>query len=309
MIRKAIAVALLCLFCVDASVAQQLETVRAVNVRSGPSVTSSVKEAVDSGSVVSLLSSRSGYDRVELADHTKGWIYARFLRATQAKDSTAGPIAPLQPGNSAIADAADKIASLPKKAPEEANDATCANVGAPTKKGSPIDTTTNLLKNRIDDGAYQQVSFGAVLQLPWQNLPRRRYQWTPAELQETAKYERAAVNLVGYIVDAKLEGPETTNCELSDNGWHDWHVWLVETLAEAKARDRLKAVVVEVTPRVRSLGKASLDFDSLKSWSKAGKSVRVSGWLMLDPEHPDQVGKTRGTTWEVHPVMEVKPVP
>jgi len=28
--------------------------------------------------------------------------------------------------------------------------------------------------------------------------------------------------------------------------------------------------------------------------------VRVSGWLMLDPEHPDQVSKTRGTIWEIH---------
>ena len=32
----------------------------------------------------------------------------------------------------------------------------------------------------------------------------------------------------------------------------------------------------------------------------------VSGWLMLDPEHPDQVGKTRGTIWEIHPVMRME---
>ena len=32
--------------------------------------------------------------------------------------------------------------------------------------------------------------------------------------------------------------------------------------------------------------------------------VRISGWLLLDPEHPDQVGKTRGTIWEIHPVMK-----
>ena len=34
--------------------------------------------------------------------------------------------------------------------------------------------------------------------------------------------------------------------------------------------------------------------------------VRVSGWLMLDPEHPDQLGKTRGTLWEIHPVMRIE---
>jgi hypothetical protein len=27
---------------------------------------------------------------------------------------------------------------------------------------------------------------------------------------------------------------------------------------------------------------------------------------MLDPEHPDQVGKTRGTIWEIHPVMKIE---
>jgi hypothetical protein len=32
----------------------------------------------------------------------------------------------------------------------------------------------------------------------------------------------------------------------------------------------------------------------------------VSGWLMMDQEHPDQVGKTRGTLWEVHPVMRLE---
>jgi hypothetical protein len=32
--------------------------------------------------------------------------------------------------------------------------------------------------------------------------------------------------------------------------------------------------------------------------------VRVSGWVLMDQEHPDQLGKTRGTLWEIHPVMQ-----
>jgi hypothetical protein len=31
--------------------------------------------------------------------------------------------------------------------------------------------------------------------------------------------------------------------------------------------------------------------------------VRISGWLLMDQEHPDQVGKTRGTIWEIHPII------
>ena len=48
------------------------------------------------------------------------------------------------------------------------------------------------------------------------------------------------------------------------------------------------------------------------SWTKAnlnkirGQKVRITGWLMYDFEHPPQVGKTRGTLWEVHPVMKIE---
>ena len=44
----------------------------------------------------------------------------------------------------------------------------------------------------------------------------------------------------------------------------------------------------------------------LRKIGKDQQRVRISGWLMLDPEHPDQVGKTRGTIWEIHPVMQVE---
>ena len=34
--------------------------------------------------------------------------------------------------------------------------------------------------------------------------------------------------------------------------------------------------------------------------------VRISGWLMLDQEHPEQIGKTRGTLWEIHPITRIE---
>jgi hypothetical protein len=27
---------------------------------------------------------------------------------------------------------------------------------------------------------------------------------------------------------------------------------------------------------------------------------------MLDPDHPEEVGKSRGTLWEIHPVMRIE---
>jgi hypothetical protein len=32
----------------------------------------------------------------------------------------------------------------------------------------------------------------------------------------------------------------------------------------------------------------------------------MTGWLTFDQEHNEQVGKTRGTLWEVHPVTRVQ---
>jgi hypothetical protein len=111
--------------------------------------------------------------------------------------------------------------------------------------------------------------------------------------------------LEGYLADAVEEGPESTNCELDTHEWHDWHMWLVPTAAEAASRNRLRAVVVEVTPRVRSLT-PNWVLTSVRTLARTQQNVRISGWLMWDPDHPDQVGKTRGTTWEIHPVTRIE---
>jgi len=34
--------------------------------------------------------------------------------------------------------------------------------------------------------------------------------------------------------------------------------------------------------------------------------VRISGWLMLDPEHRNHLNKYRGTLWEVHPITRIE---
>ncbi len=69
--------------------------------------------------------------------------------------------------------------------------------------------------------------------------------------------------------------------------------------------DRSKAIVVEITPRVRA-NHPNWRTDLLGQIVKKDQRVRISGWLMLDPEHPDQIGKTRATIWEIHPVMQIE---
>ena len=213
------------------------------------------------------------------------------------------PNAPSRPVHPS-ADTTD-IAQLPQVAPKQAGDRQCADIGAPSQPGSPVDTLTDLLKNRVDDGHYADVSVTKVLELPWENLPVRRYKWTAAQTKGVARYERAAVTLTGYLISVKQEGNEATNCELPSAAWHDWHLWLVRTEAEAHAGDKTHAVVIEITPRVRALGQQTWDIHQIAAWARTGQKMTVSGWLLLDPDHPDQVGKSRGTIWEVHPVMHI----
>jgi hypothetical protein len=206
--------------------------------------------------------------------------------------------------------------------PTEAHSSVCRDAGKQTNM-TTLDTATNLLKNRVDDGDYQLATIKTLLKLPWHgvsdasaDMPRNRLNWTPVDFTRTAKYERRPIAVDGYVIAVGLEGPESTNCQRPDSSWHDYHMWIVATEAEAHARDKSRALVAEITPRVRHLHVGELDRKQIMQWANAGTKVRVSGWLMLDPEHPsdarpDAAGHpaSRGTIWEIHPVMKIAPAP
>jgi hypothetical protein len=176
-----------------------------------------------------------------------------------------------------------------------------------TFKGCPAegdggDPALNELKNRVDEGQYASVNFDAVAGLKWPSAIERRARakWSSADASEVARYEGLPVAVEGYLASSKQEGPESPNCHGADADFRDYHIWLVPQ-AEA---DRSDSIVVEMTPPVRARH-ANWRTDVLGQIAKKDVRVRVSGWLLLDPEHPDQVGKTRATIWEIHPVMRV----
>jgi hypothetical protein len=192
--------------------------------------------------------------------------------------------------------------------PKEAHSAMCADVGRGSSgKSARVDTVTDLLKNRVDNGTYQPVKVAEILALPWSGLATKRYDWKTADSTKVAKYEAAPIEVTGYLVGIKEEGKEQTNCELDTHQWHDWHAWLVATEAEAHSNDKTHAIVIEITPRVRAADPSAFDKTQIQKWSRLGVQVRVDGWLLFDPDHPNDVGQSRGTTWEVHPVMKIGP--
>ncbi len=170
-------------------------------------------------------------------------------------------------------------------------------------EGDGGDPALNRLKNRIDDGEYIPVEFDAVAKLTWpQSVERKKRQnWSDGDTKSVARYEGIPISVSGYLAGAKEEGPESPNCHGADHDFRDYHIWLVKSADDG----RDKSIVVEVTPRIR-VNHPAWNLAALRKIAKEKDRVRISGWLMLDPEHPDQVGKTRGTIWEIHPIMKIE---
>jgi hypothetical protein len=170
-------------------------------------------------------------------------------------------------------------------------------------EGDGGDRQLNLLKNRVDEGDWVPAEFGAVEKLPWprsvERLPRRL--WSSDDVAAVARYEGVPLSIEGYLAGAREEGPESTNCHGADSEMRDFHLWLVGS----SDQDRSASIVVEVTPRIRA-SHPEWDIEDIEALVRSKDKVRISGWLMLDPEHPDQIGKTRGTLWEIHPILKIE---
>jgi hypothetical protein len=170
-------------------------------------------------------------------------------------------------------------------------------------EGDGGDPILNMNKNRVDAGNFQPVAFDTIEKLPWPQETERKAHadWSQSAQNQVAQAEGLPVMVEGYLAEARQEGPETPNCHSSTD--HDFHIWLLGSPGGASARTG--AVVVEATPRVRA-NHPGWTVNALNSMAQSGTKVRISGWLMLDPEHPEQLGQTRGTLWEVHPIIEIE---
>lgn len=170
-------------------------------------------------------------------------------------------------------------------------------------EGDGGDATLNLLKNRVDEGNYIPVSFDSLTVLTWPKTVEGQamVNWSPESRAFIAQYEGIPVMVEGYFVNVKESGPESANCSRMGGGNLDWHIFFTKNPRD----DRSQAVVVETTPRVRFNHKWTIDL--LRSLIiNDHLPVRISGWLFFDPEHPDEVGITRATLWEIHPVMQIE---
>lgn len=290
-----------------------------VNLRAGPSTRRRIVTVLAPGDTVTLVrpdSQRPWYVHVATAAAESGWVARSYVtRVTRdaADDSVSGttpaavgstqpPVVGLDHPAPAISPQWEKFA--PSHSVLEKSDSS----GACPWFGGNHDRSVIELKNRADlPPRYHAVTWDALAALPWprEATTHRDPQgthagWSPEQLAEIAPYEREAVTVTGFVVKISKQSSnhESTNCGWTGEDNTDWHVALVGHRGQAEA----DAVVVEPTPRIKRLHpnwRRLADFAGPPSWSD---SVRVSGWLMLDPEHKGHLGRHRSTLWEIHPV-------
>jgi len=174
--------------------------------------------------------------------------------------------------------------------------------GCPAE-GDGGDRPLNILKNRVDSATWVDTPLASVVTLPWPpDVTRRtRTEWSRRDSVVIARNEGLPVSVEGYFVGAKQEGPEATNCHGAESRFRDWHLWL----SANPGKDRRRSIVVETTPAVRATH-PEWSLNDIHKLVRDSMYVRVSGWLLFDQDHPEQVGKTRGTLWEIHPVMRIE---
>jgi len=272
-----------------------LQVTRNVNLRRDPSTTHPRILLLRPPDEVDLLDTVTvnGFRHVVTEEDDSGWVWGRNIRLVRPQPFPSGAIA-------------DSISTGWEHPPGTTRwFISGVDSCGPTGSGAG-DTATNRRKNREDvPAAYHTARFPALTRLPSpQSAPRNRGQWTPAQLQVIAPYEGAAVSVIGYIVAIKPQtwgSGESTNCHRHAAPLVDWHVALVAQAGQGE----VSAVVVETTPRVRRRH-SGWTVARLSSWLDAPNQVRIGGWLMFDPQHPDHLGKYRQTLWEIHPITSIE---
>ncbi len=167
-------------------------------------------------------------------------------------------------------------------------------------EGTGGDPQLNREKNRYDAPKhYADLHVSDMLAIPCAELEeagrKKREYWSYDERNYVAQEEAQGVRVTGYLIAAKESGPES--CNGYSDSLRDFHIWIAQNPTDWKP----DALIVEMTPRWKSVH-PEWQLRTLEGLAHDHAEVRVSGWLMWDEEHPEEVGKSRGTQWEVHPV-------
>ncbi len=281
--------------------AQTATVTRNVNLRPDPSTNNDPKTKLTPPTQVEVLEpdQTAGFLHVKTSDGQEGWVWATNVT-----------VSPAIGGNNGEAPA--KAISPDWEKPDPHSSVFHGHEGDCGETGDGGDADTNIRKNRTDIPAtYHLVTWDAINNTAFpQGAPRSRANWSDEQLAQIRAFEGAAVAVEGFLFKVKVEktspnakkGGESTNCHFRLADDVDWHMPLTSHSSDGEDL----AVIVETTPRIRAQH-PNWTTNNMKPFTHTGKKVRISGWLMLDPEHQDMInGGLRSTLWEIHPVTKIE---
>jgi hypothetical protein len=174
----------------------------------------------------------------------------------------------------------------------------------PAGRAKRFDPYLDTLKNRdIPPATARRYTVSQMISALPTSLPTsklNRSHWSSTNKDTAAKSERRGVTVEGYLIGVRKEKAEACNC--GSTTYVDHHLWLASTPSSSKS----SSMVVEVSPRS---WRAHPSWRSNKPFLQiihAKAKVRISGWLTWDQEHKEQLGNTRRTLWEVHPIHSIQ---
>jgi len=175
--------------------------------------------------------------------------------------------------------------------------------------GEGGDTILNQLKNRSQPAEPSRpTTIDEILHLPSSTQlghTNPRSDWSPQNLNLVGQFEKTGATVEAYLRRVRQEGKGHCNCERLD--LNDFNMWIIANPNSLPA----KSVVVEATPRWRGAN-PNWNLQVLQHLVAQHSRVRITGWLLFDQEHPEQLHATlkqpiiRGTLWEIHPVAKIE---
>jgi hypothetical protein len=285
------AILVLCSLAGISQTTNQVQVTRNTNLRAGPSSSDKIIELIRPPEKLDLVDptpTEEGYYHVRTEEGEEGFVYRRNVKLVPATEAPEGAVSSLllaagKPTD-AISDQWGK--GKPNKITFHGKEGDCAF------NGNGFDPDQYALKNRTDaPDSYHWVTWSAIdtLKVP-EHAPMHRKDWTAAQLAVIEPFESIPQN------GGSGEG---TNCKFNQTGDVDTHIAVVEKAGDGEA----DSIVVEFTPRFLKKH-PNWTRAKLAPWLDSENPVRVSGWLMLDPDHAAHLGKYRDTLWEIHPITK-----